>query len=732
MAIRKITFTDSNVTAQNDADLYYFLEGGVGILAGIKDEAVASNTLNRFTFGAGYVAVYGRLISVDAGTDITVPLDRTAKGYVVVDVNTSTGLVELTYIESTAGGYPTLATDDLSKGAGHYQFVLAGYSKNSAGLTKDETIKPKMIYPKINIPQGAEHAGKVLVIGASGQVELKNQSSIDAGKLGGHAPSYYQAAEAGKGLSTNDLTDELVGTIGSALQPGDVPNFDTFSESKKGLAPAASGTNKKTAETAVGNYYLCADGYFRQLPANAFKNDNTTYNVTSKGVAGLCPALPDEVLTTKYLKADGTWATPPNTETIYATLAYCETNAATNDKVATLRNYARLYGKNRILIYFKYGGNTTGTSLTLNINNTGAADIRIGTKAGVEANKALQAGLYSAYFVLNSSTDFYYQLELLYAETFSTTANGLVPMNSTAKQAAATGSSSAPMRVLASDGYWRLLPANAYNNTTYSDATTGASGLMSAGDKTKLNGLSSAANAFAEAERLKTLNLFDGTYTRGIILNGNGIESGNIEYKTTGFIKLPSSGSYYLNSGYTYLTACLYNSNKSFNKLLTQSAISGDGFSAEAGQYVRFSVGINQPNVMLSFSEGPMSYQPYNGPVAHRKDVMGDLLWQNGNPYTNLSGGNYTVLDWTGYKYIYILWKEAIGADSLRHIEKVETFAGAYATLFYLAQNTSATYLINRSVTLSNATTIAISYCYVNNVVETGNIIITEIYGSNA
>lgn len=608
MAIRKITFTDSNVTAQNDADLYYFLEGGVGILAGIKDEAVASNTLNRFTFGAGYVAVYGRLISVDAGTDITVPLDRTAKGYVVVDVNTSTGLVELTYIESTAGGYPTLATDDLSKGAGHYQFVLAGYSKNSAGLTKDETVKPKMIYPKINIPQGAEHAGKVLVIGASGQVELKNQSSIDAGKLGGHAPSYYQAAEAGKVLSDNNLTDELVETIESALQPGDVPNFDTFSDSKKGLAPAASATNKKTAETAVGNYYLCADGYFRQLPANAFKNDNTTYDVTNKKSAGLCPALPDEALTTKYLKADGTWATPPNTENIYATLAYCETNAATNDKVATLRNYPRLYGKNRILIYFKYGGNTTGTSLTLNVNNTGAADIRIGTKTGLEANKALQAGLYSAYFVLNSSTDFYYQLELLYAETFSTTANGLVPMNSTAKQAAATGSSSAPMRVLASDGYWRLLPANAYNNTTYSDATTGASGLMSASDKTKLNGLSSTANAFAEAERLKTLNL---CYISDILYS----------YDSTH--KQVNLGTY---PAGTYTIKCdtgncfiLLNGSEAKGDCTTQARTftTSASFSIIADWY-GYST---SAKVMLNEGSTALAYQPFNGPVVHGKNL---------------------------------------------------------------------------------------------------------------
>lgn len=55
--------------------------------------------------------------------------------------------------------------------------------------------------------------------------------------------------------------------------------YSTFSATLAGLVPAASDANKTTAETAVGNYYLCADGKFRQLPANAFKD--TTYTFTA-------------------------------------------------------------------------------------------------------------------------------------------------------------------------------------------------------------------------------------------------------------------------------------------------------------------------------------------------------------------------------------------------------------------------------------------------------------------
>lgn len=55
--------------------------------------------------------------------------------------------------------------------------------------------------------------------------------------------------------------------------------YSTFSATLAGLVPAASSTNMIDAETAVGNHYLCADGKFRKLPANAFKD--TTYTFTA-------------------------------------------------------------------------------------------------------------------------------------------------------------------------------------------------------------------------------------------------------------------------------------------------------------------------------------------------------------------------------------------------------------------------------------------------------------------
>lgn len=45
---------------------------------------------------------------------------------------------------------------------------------------------------------------------------------------------------------------------------------------------------------------------------------DTTYGVVSKSENGLAPKLPDETATTKYLRQDGTWAVPPDNNTMYS------------------------------------------------------------------------------------------------------------------------------------------------------------------------------------------------------------------------------------------------------------------------------------------------------------------------------------------------------------------------------------------------------------------------------
>ena len=67
--------------------------------------------------------------------------------------------------------------------------------------------------------------------------------------------------------------------------PWNDTSYGVFSASANGLVPMASTSNKITAETSVGNYYLCADGKFRKLPANAF---NDTWRPLGTGANNAC------------------------------------------------------------------------------------------------------------------------------------------------------------------------------------------------------------------------------------------------------------------------------------------------------------------------------------------------------------------------------------------------------------------------------------------------------------
>ena len=62
--------------------------------------------------------------------------------------------------------------------------------------------------------------------------------------------------------------------------------------------------------------------------AQKIKDTNTTYSTVSKSSSGLCPQLPNETTTTKYLRQDGTWATPTDNDTWKA-------NSASDDGYVT-------------------------------------------------------------------------------------------------------------------------------------------------------------------------------------------------------------------------------------------------------------------------------------------------------------------------------------------------------------------------------------------------------------
>ena len=88
------------------------------------------------------------------------------------------------------------------------------------------------------------------------------------------------------------------GTVYDLRDPTKAPKT-VVSKTANGLCPQLPNESTTTK-------YLRQDGTWAVPP-------NTTYNVVAKGSNGLCPALPNESTTTKYLRQDGTWVVPPNT-----------------------------------------------------------------------------------------------------------------------------------------------------------------------------------------------------------------------------------------------------------------------------------------------------------------------------------------------------------------------------------------------------------------------------------
>jgi hypothetical protein len=110
---------------------------------------------------------------------------------------------------------------------------------------------------------------------------------------------------------------QIVNTVKTALSA-------VVSKTANGLAPQLP---NETATTK----YLRQDGTWQVPP-----DTNTTYSTVSKTAAGLAPQLPNEATTTKYLRQDGTWQVPPDTDT---NTTYSEMSGTTLGLVKLNGNY---------------------------------------------------------------------------------------------------------------------------------------------------------------------------------------------------------------------------------------------------------------------------------------------------------------------------------------------------------------------------------------------------------
>lgn len=205
---------------------------------------------------------------------------------------------------------------------------------------------------------------------------------------------------------------------------------------KTKLNGIASNANNYSHPTSSGNKHIPSGGSAGQIlrwssdgTATWGSDNNTTYSAfkgatsSAAGGAGLVPAPAAGTQGSKYLRADGTWQTPPDTNTTYGAASQSANglmSAADKKKLDGIASGANNYtyslptASGTVLGGVKTGSNITNTSGVISL-----------TKANV------------------------------------TSALGYTPPTT---------------------------------NTTYGNATTSASGLMSSGDKSKLDGIASGAN----------------------------------------------------------------------------------------------------------------------------------------------------------------------------------------------------------------------------------------------
>lgn len=141
-------------------------------------------------------------------------------------------------------------------------------------------------------------------------------------------------------IQTVSTTTKFLAEDGSWQVPKYTTSAGVVTNTTNGLVKAPNNNDSNVSSTkATSAYYIYGIASkngtptWYKLPDNAFAND--TYSVFTKSgsgaASGLVPAPPTTAGTAKYLREDGTWATPPDNNTTYnfAKLQYKTSSTAT-------------------------------------------------------------------------------------------------------------------------------------------------------------------------------------------------------------------------------------------------------------------------------------------------------------------------------------------------------------------------------------------------------------------
>lgn len=232
---------------------------------------------------------------------------------------------------------------------------------------------------------------------------------------------------------------------------------------------------------------------------------DTTYGVVSKTANGLTPKLPDETSTTKYLRQDGTWVAPPNDNTTYSD--------------ATQANHGLMSADDKK----KLDGVEEGANKYVHPATSGNKHVPSGGASG----KILR---WSA----DGTAEWGEDKDTTYS-VFTESNEGLVPASGDKSNSTILTAAGWDVLMLSEEHNYRdkvtltLLPSG--DSVEINSATTGNAGVMSASDKSKLDGLptgSDLSTTYAKKTDIVGLYRYKGSVVDASKLPTSGQVAGDV------------------------------------------------------------------------------------------------------------------------------------------------------------------------------------------------------------
>jgi len=341
------------------------------------------------------------------------------------------------------------------------------------------------------------------VAGKTGVVSLV-KSDVGLGSVDNTADSTKNVFSATKFTTARTLT------IGSTGKPFDGTTNVSWSLSDIGAQAAGNYQPLDSDLTAISSL-VGSSGFLKKTAADTWTLDTNTY-VTSSGVtsvSGTAPILSSGGSTPTISMSAATTSSPGYMSALDKTKLDGIT-AGANINVTT--DLSTTYNAGTVVIV-----SSDGTDATINAATTSLAGVLS------SADKTKLDGL-NNYSLPNGSSSTLGGVKL-YSDVVQTiAANNVTATTSRTYGVQINSTGQAVVNVPWID-----------TNTTYSDATTSTSGLMSNTDKTKLDGIASGATS--------NVGTVTSISTSGAITGGTITDSGTISHSTAdGFLHVPATG----------------------------------------------------------------------------------------------------------------------------------------------------------------------------------------------